>query len=100
VAAGLLTELEQPGVLLLRRLTPGEPKGVASAMFGHTGMDMLICRGADTSRRSHASSRPTTMKRVRPYGQLLGSDPALLPEASQAGSPSPASPRTKGGCAP
>jgi hypothetical protein len=43
VAAGLLTELEQPGVLLLRRPGPVEPKGVASALFGHADTDMLIC---------------------------------------------------------
>jgi hypothetical protein len=36
--------LERPGVLLLRRLAPGGPRGVAAAMFGHTGLGMLICR--------------------------------------------------------
>src|ERR1700730_2895872 len=40
----LRVQLEQPGVLLLRRLGPGGPRGVAVAMFGHTGLGMLICR--------------------------------------------------------
>jgi hypothetical protein len=31
-------------VLLLRRLGPGGPRGVAVAMFGHTGLGILICR--------------------------------------------------------
>jgi hypothetical protein len=31
-------------VLLLRRLGPGGPRAVAVAMFGHTGLGMLICR--------------------------------------------------------
>jgi hypothetical protein len=31
-------------VLLHRRLGPGGPRGVAVAMFGHTGLGMLICR--------------------------------------------------------
>ena len=38
----LRVQLEQPGVLLLRRLGPGGPMGVAVAMFGHTGLGMLI----------------------------------------------------------
>jgi hypothetical protein len=29
---------------------PGGPKGVAVAMFGHTGLGMLICRIADVAR--------------------------------------------------
>jgi hypothetical protein len=40
----LRVQLEQPGVLLLRRLGSGGPRGVAVAMFGHTGLGMLICR--------------------------------------------------------
>jgi hypothetical protein len=40
----LRVQLEQPGVLLLRRLDPGGPRGVAVAMFGHNGLGMLICR--------------------------------------------------------
>jgi len=40
----LRVHLERPGVLLLRRLGPGGPRGVAVAMFGHTGLGMLICR--------------------------------------------------------
>ena len=40
----LRVQLEQPGVLLLRRLGPGGPRGVAVAMFGHAGLGMLICR--------------------------------------------------------
>jgi hypothetical protein len=35
---------QRPGMLLLRRLGPGEPRGVAVAMFGHSGLGMLICR--------------------------------------------------------
>ena len=31
-------------MLLLRRLGPGGPRGVAVAMFGHTGLGTLICR--------------------------------------------------------
>ncbi len=31
-------------MLLLRRLGPSEPRGVAVAIFGHTGLGMLICR--------------------------------------------------------
>jgi hypothetical protein len=31
-------------VLLLRRLGPAGPRGAAVAMFGHTGLCMLICR--------------------------------------------------------
>jgi hypothetical protein len=38
----LRVHLERPGVLLLRRLGPGGPRGVAVAMFGHTGLGMLI----------------------------------------------------------
>jgi len=39
----LRVHLEQPGVLLLRRLGPrGGPRGVAVVMFGHTGLGMLI----------------------------------------------------------
>jgi hypothetical protein len=38
----LRVQLEQPGVLLLRRLGPGGPRGVAVAMFGPTGLGMLI----------------------------------------------------------
>ena len=38
----LRVHLEQPGVLLLRRLGPGELRGVAVAMYGHTGLGMLI----------------------------------------------------------
>jgi hypothetical protein len=37
-------QLEQAGVLLLRCLGLGGPRGVAVAMFGPTGLDMLICR--------------------------------------------------------
>jgi catechol 2,3-dioxygenase-like lactoylglutathione lyase family enzyme len=40
----LRVQLEQPGVLLLRRLGPRRPRGVAVTMFGHTGLGMLICR--------------------------------------------------------
>ena len=40
----LRAQLERPGVLLLHRLGPGGPRGVAVAMFGHTGLCMLICR--------------------------------------------------------
>jgi hypothetical protein len=40
----LRVQLEQPGVLLLRRLGPGGPRRVAVAIFGHTGLGMLICR--------------------------------------------------------
>ena len=36
----LRVQFEQPGVLLLRCLGPGRPR----AMFGHTGLRMLICR--------------------------------------------------------
>jgi hypothetical protein len=39
----LRVQLEQPGVLLLRH-SFGGPRGVAVAMFGPTGLDMLICR--------------------------------------------------------
>jgi hypothetical protein len=39
----LRVQLEQPGVLLLRRLGPGGPGAVTVAMFGHTGLGMLIC---------------------------------------------------------
>jgi hypothetical protein len=42
-------QLGQPGVLLLRRLSPGGPRGVAVAMFGHTGLGMLICRNEDVA---------------------------------------------------
>ena len=38
----LRVQLEQPGVLLLRRLGPGRAEGVAVAMFGPTGLGMLI----------------------------------------------------------
>lgn len=40
----LRVQLEQPGLLLLRRLGPGGPRGMAVAMFGPTGLGMLICR--------------------------------------------------------
>ena len=40
----LRVQLEQPGVLLLRRLGPRRAEGVAAAMFGHTGLGTLICR--------------------------------------------------------
>src|SRR5580692_5947551 len=40
----LRVQLEQPGVLLLRRLGPQRAERVAVAMFGHTGLGMLICR--------------------------------------------------------
>ena len=39
----LRVQLEQPGVLLLRH-SFGGPRGVAVAMFGPSGLDMLICR--------------------------------------------------------
>jgi hypothetical protein len=35
-------QLGQPGVLLLRRLGPLRAEGVAVAMFGRTGLGMLI----------------------------------------------------------
>ena len=40
----LRVQLEQPGVLLLRRLGPRRAEGVAVAMFGHTGLGMLSSR--------------------------------------------------------
>jgi hypothetical protein len=40
-------QLGQPGVLLLRCLGPGGPRGVAVAIFGHTCLGMLICRNED-----------------------------------------------------
>ena len=40
----LRVQLGQPGVLLLRRLGPRRAEGVAVAMFGRTGLGMLICR--------------------------------------------------------
>ena len=40
----LRVQLEQPGVLLLRRLCPRRAYGRDGAMFGHTGLGMLICR--------------------------------------------------------
>ena len=39
----LRVQLGQPGVLLLRRLGARRAEGVAVAMFGHTGLGMLIC---------------------------------------------------------
>jgi hypothetical protein len=54
----LRVQLEQPGVLLLRRLGPGGPRGVAVATFGHTGLGMLICRNEGA---------------VRPYAYALPS---------------------------
>jgi hypothetical protein len=39
----LRVQLEQPGMLLLRCLGLGGPGGVAVAMLGPTGLDMLIC---------------------------------------------------------
>ena len=39
----LRVQLEQPGVLLLRH-SLGGPRGVAVAMCGPSGLDMLICR--------------------------------------------------------
>ena len=36
-------QLEQPGVLLLAVWAPGGPRGMAVAMFGHTGLGILIC---------------------------------------------------------
>jgi len=39
----LRVQLQQPGVLLLRYLGPRRAEGVAVAMFGPTGLDMLIC---------------------------------------------------------
>jgi hypothetical protein len=39
----LRVQLEQPGVLLSAVCAPGGPRGVAVAMFGHTGLGMLIC---------------------------------------------------------
>jgi hypothetical protein len=41
-ADGCASSFEQPGVLLLRRLGPGGPRGVAVAMFGRIGLGMLI----------------------------------------------------------
>ena len=40
----LRAHLKPPGVLLLRRPGPAEAMGVTVAMFGHTGLGMLICR--------------------------------------------------------
>ena len=40
----LRVQLEQPGVLFLRGLGSRRAEGVAVAMFGHTGLGMLICR--------------------------------------------------------
>ena len=45
LAADGCVHLERPGVLLLRRLGPGGPRGVAVVMFGHTGLGMLIADG-------------------------------------------------------
>jgi len=39
----LRANLKPPGVLLLRRPGPAEAMGVTVAMFGHTGLGMLIC---------------------------------------------------------
>jgi len=38
----LRVQLEEPGVLLLRRLGSRRAEGVAAAMFGPTGLGMLI----------------------------------------------------------
>ena len=38
----LRVHFERPGVLVLRRPGPGESRGVAVAMFGHTGLGMLM----------------------------------------------------------
>ena len=39
----LRVQLEQPGVLLCAVWALGGPRGVAVAMFGPTGLGMLIC---------------------------------------------------------
>ena len=43
-ADGCACSSEPPGVLLLRRLGPRRAKGRDGAMFGHSGLGMLICR--------------------------------------------------------
>ena len=40
---GCASNSSKPGVLLLRH-SSGGPRGVAVAMFGPSGLDMLICR--------------------------------------------------------
>jgi hypothetical protein len=42
LAADGCVQLERPVVLLLRRLGPRRAEGVAVAMFGPTGLGMLI----------------------------------------------------------
>src|SRR5690242_18414965 len=43
-ADGCEPSLSPPGVLLLRRLGPGGPRGVTAALFGRAGSGLLIRR--------------------------------------------------------
>lgn len=61
----LRVQLEQPGVLLLRRLGPRGPMGVAVATFGHTGLGMLICRKLERLRDRKGPSLPSLTSAAR-----------------------------------
>ena len=60
-ADGCASSLSNPACCFCAVWAPGGPRGVAAAMFGHTGLGMLICR-KECDDRKLSSQRGTHLE--------------------------------------
>jgi hypothetical protein len=75
-ADGCASSLSDPACCFCAVWVPGGPRGVAVAMFGHTGLGMLICRN---ERVGYAHAYALTCMLTHSWLDLVGDIAQLSP---------------------